>query len=284
MLRGVLTAASLTSGLLAAGLTSRSKELRRRRVDELRANQERLQPIQRAFEALMYSLQNRPKPTFDADSVALRASAGWHIGRSLEGFLDHLRCVGRGWHIHGEYYGGGKLISVDQIGSIERALGEMSGVLGRRKHFMYLVEDLTGAPAGDVYSLDGVRLTESGGVKYALNRFRPQTDDSWQLLSFWEDLINETHQLAVRTLRLAVEVHHHNPRQLVAMFFHLAWLIAVGVGVPLLSLALPIGHRLKAGLAAVGTGGLVLVLASTLVLLYRWITQRRLHDEGTLEL
>lgn len=286
VLRDVLAAASLTSGLLAAGLmnaTSQTKELRRRRVDELRASQEALQPIQRAFDALAMSLANRPRPTFDANSAALRARAGWGVGKSLEHFMHNLGRVTSGWNTHGEYFGGGKLITVEQIAEVERALSDMSGVLLRRKHFMYLVEDLTGTPAGKVNTLDGVRLTYWGGVEYALNRFRPQTDDSWQLVSFWEDLINETHQLAVRTLGLAVEVHYHNPTQLRVMFTHLAWLTVVGVGVPLAAVTFPVLGAHKPGLLMVGVGGLLLVLGSTLVMLYRWITQRRLHDEGRLE-
>lgn len=285
-LKSVLAAAALTSGFLAAGLmaaTSQTKELRRRRVDDLRQCQEELQPVQRAFQALMNDLQNRPKPAFDAKSAALRAGANWHVGKSLERFIDNIRRVALGWHEHGEYFGGGRLITVEQIIDIERALSDMSGVLYRRKHFMYLVEDLTGTPAGDVHTLDGLWLTKWGGVKYALNRFRPQSDDSWQLLSFWEDLIKETHQLAMRTLRIAVEVHYHNLTQLRVMFAHLAWLTVIGVGVPLMAVTFPTLEGHKPGLLMVAVGGLLLILASTLVTLYRWITQRRLHDEGRLE-
>jgi hypothetical protein len=285
-LRSVLTAASLTTGLLAAGLmnaTSQTKELRRRRVDELRACQKELQPIQRAFDALVMGVQNKRAPTFDAKSAAQRAAADLPVGKILERFLENLRRVGREWYTHGEYSEGDKLISVEQVDQIESALAQMSGMLDRRKSFMYLVEDLTGTPAGDVYTLDGVLLTEWGGVKYALDRFRPQSDDSWQLLPFWEDLINETHRLAVRTLRLAVEVYYHNPTQLRLMFAHLAWLTVVGVAVPLVAVTFPGLERYKPGLLIVAVGGLLLIIGSTLVTLYRWITQRRLHDEGKLE-
>ena len=285
-LRSVLTAASLTSGLLAAGLmnaTSQVKELRRRRIDELRTCQVELQPIQRVFEQLLWDLQNRSTPAFDAKSAALRARAGWEVGKSLEHFLGNIRCVAAGWNEHGEYFGGGKLISVEQAYNIEKAIGDMSGVLGRRKHFMYLVEDLTGAPAGEVYSLEGVPMTKWAGVKYALERIRPQTEDSWRLLPFWEDFVNETHPLAVRTYQIAIEVYLHNPRQLRVMFAHLAWLTVVGVAVPLLAVALPSLNAHKPGLLLVAVGGLLLVLANTLVVLYFWITQRRLQDEGRLE-
>ena len=56
------------------------------------------------------------------------------------------------------------------------------------------------------------------------------------------------------------------------------------VAVPLIALAFPTGRPSRAGLAAVAVGGMLAVLASTLILLYRWITQRRLHDEGRLEI
>lgn len=284
-LRNVLTAASLASALLAAGLmnaTSQTKELRRRRVEELRACQKELQPIQRTFDQLVMGIQNKSAPEFDAKSAALRAEV-WPVGKSLERFLGNLRCVGRDWYAHGEYYGGDKLISVEQIGEVEGALEDMSGELDSRKRFMYLVEDLTGTPAGSVYNLDGVRLTDWGGVEFALNRFRPQSDDSWQLLSFWEDFINEAHRLAVRTLRLAREVYYHEPMQLRVMFAHLAWLTVVGVAVPLVAVTFPSIQSYRPGLLLVAVGGLLLVLASSLVVLYRWMTQRRLHDEGRLE-
>lgn len=281
-LRSVLTAASLSSGLLAAGLmnaTSQTKELRRRRVDDLRQCQKELQPIQRVFEQVMISLQNKPAPTFDEKSEKLRAEAGYEVGKALEHFLKRIRLVGGGWYEYGEY----KLISVERIDTIEHALADLSGVLDRRKHFMYLVEDLTGTPAGDVYTLDGIRLTKWSGVKYALGRIRPQLDDSWQLLSFWEDFINDAHRLADRTFRLAVEVHYHNPAQLRVMFVHLAWLTFVGVAVPLMTLTFPALRVHKPGLLLVAVGGLLLILASTLITLYRWITERKLDDEGRLE-
>ncbi len=269
VLRSVLTAASLTSGLLAAGLmnaTSQSKELRRRRVDELRECQKQLQPIQRAFDSLVVDLQNRePK------------------GEALSYFVDQLRRVSDGWYEYGEVYGHGKLIAVDKILDIKNALERLSGMLGRPKHFRHLVHELSGRPASEVNSLEGVVLTQWDGVKYALGRFRPQTDNVWKTLSFWEDLINETLELVVRTAKLSVEVHYHNLTQVRVMFAHLAWLMVVGVGVPLVTLTFPALQRHKAGLLMVAVGGLLLVLTSSLVMLYRWIVQRRLHDEGTLE-
>jgi Cu/Ag efflux pump CusA len=122
-------------------------------------------------------------------------------------------------------------------------------------------------------------------VKYAVDRIRPEAASigSWQYLSFWEELINDTLELATRTQGLSIEVHHQNLTRLRAMFAHLTWLIIVGVAVPLLALAFPLGRAARGGLAIVAVGGMIAVLASTLILLYRWITQLRLHHEGRLE-
>ena len=67
------------------------------------------------------------------------------------------------------------------------------------------------------------------------------------------------------------------------MFVHLAWLVVIGVAVPLVSLTFPTLEGSKSGLLLVAVGGLLLVLASTLVMLYHWMTNRRLDDEGRLE-
>lgn len=269
LLRSILPAASLTSGLLAAGLmnaTAQSKELRRRRVDALRECQKQLQPIRRAFDMLAISFNDRRSK-----------------GKHLKSFLDHVWRVGFEWHEHDGSDTGGRLISVEKISDIVDALEQLSGTLWRAKHYRYLVEELGGPPAADVHTLEGVVLTHWVGVKNALNAFRPQTDDSWQRLSYWEDVINDTLELATRARQLSIEVHFHNPTRLRAMFAHLAWLIVVGVAVPLVTLAFPESRTSKAGFAMVAVGGMLGVLASTLWLLYRWITERRLHDEGRLE-
>ncbi len=270
LLRAVLPAASLTSGLLAAGLmsaTAQSKELRRRRVDALRECQRELQPVRRAFDMLEIDFNNR-------------ASKGEHLPR----FLDCVHRVGFEWSVYDGSDTGGRLIGVQKIGDIVDALEELSGTLTRPKHYRHLVEELGGVPAAQVTSLHGVVLATWPGVMNAVERIRPAAAamGSWQYLSFWEDLINDTLELATRARGLSIEVHHQNLTRLRAMFAHLAWLIVVGVAVPLLALAFP-GSASRAGLAMVAVGGMLAVLASTLILLYRWITQRRLHDEGRLE-
>ena len=86
----------------------------------------------------------------------------------------------------------------------------------------------------------------------------------------------------MRTLRLSLEAHEHNPTKLRIMFAHLVWLTLVGVGVPLVALTFPALQG--PGLLMVATVGLLVVLVSTLVTIYKWITERRLYDEGTLEM
>ncbi len=111
----------------------------------------------------------------------------------------------------------------------------------------------------------------------------PAITGEWRYLSFWDDLINQALEMASRTMELSIEVHHQSFTRLRAMFAHLTWLVIVGVAVPLIALASPFSDGWKRGLAGLAIGGMLTVMGSSLVLLYRWITQRRLHDEGRLE-
>src|SRR5258706_11876993 len=173
LLRAVLPAASLTSGLLAAGLmsaTAQTKELRRRRVDALRECQRELQPIRRAVDMLEIDFNNR-------------ASKGEHLPR----FLDCVHRVGFEWSVYDGSDTGGRLIGVQKIGDIVDALEELSGTLTRPKHYRHLVEELGGVPAAQVTSLHGVVLATWPGVMNAVERIRPTAAamGSWQYLSFW---------------------------------------------------------------------------------------------------
>lgn len=267
LLRSVLPAASLTSGLLAAGLmnaTAQSKELRRRRVDALRKCQGELQPVRRAFDRLYISFNDRLVN-----------------GEHLQAFLDRVWRVGFEWILYDGSDTSGRLFSVEKIGDIVAALEELSGTLSRPKHYRHLVEELGGPRAADVHTLEGVVLTRWPGVKNALAEIRPLSDDSWRTLSFWEDFINESLKLATRAQELSIEVHYQDLTRLRAMFAHLVWLVVAGVAVPLAGLAFP-SHQVQQGLALVAVVGMLSVLASTLWLLYRWITEQRLHNEGRL--
>ena len=260
LLRAVLPAASLTSGLLAAGLmsaTAQTKELRRRRVEALRECQRELQPIRRAFDMLETNFNNR-------------TNKGEHLTR----FLECVHRVGFEWSVYDGSDTGGRLIGVQKISDIVDALEQLSGTLTRPKHYRYLVEELGGGPAAGVTSLHDVVLATWPGVMNAVERIRPEAaaTGSWQSLSFWEDLINDTLELASRARELSIEIHHQNLTRLRAMFAHLAWLIVVGVAVPLVALAFPAIPASKRGLTLVAVGGMLTVLGSTLVLLYRWIT------------
>jgi hypothetical protein len=205
------------------------------------------------------------------------------MGPETKRFRGHIRRVAEGRFEYDEQLTGGRLVSVGRMTDINDALEQLSGMFTDSKYYRGLVAELSGIPASEVFTLKGVTLTTWKGVQHALSRVRPQVDESWRSLSFWDDFINETLKLVTRTLGLSIEVHYHNPTRLRAMFAHLAWLTVVGVALPLLALALPVGDS-KRGLSMVGVGGLLGVLLSSLWLLYGWITERRLHDEGKLEL
>jgi len=265
LLRAVLPAASLTAGFLAAALINAqadAKGLRRKRVDALRECQRELEPIRQAFDALLIDFNNRTAK-----------------GADLKRFLD---CVCRvGGFTFGGSGPGGNLIDVKRIDDIVDALEQLSGTLSRPKHYRHLVEQLGGGPAEDITSLRGVIVARWQGVANAVAKVRPEaaTDDNWKYLSFWEDLVEHALELATRTRRLAIRVHFEDVTRLRAMFAHLAWLVAVAVAAPLVGLGFIGNTEAKAGLAAVAIVGMLMILASSLILLYRWATQR-LHDEG----
>jgi hypothetical protein len=251
LLRAILPAASLTSGLLAAGLmtaTAQAKELRRRRVDALRECQKELQPVRRAFDMLEIGFHKRP-------------NKGEHLTR----FLERVHWIGFEWNVYDGSDTGGRLMRVEKLNDIVDALEELSGTLTRPKHYRFLVEELGGGVATDVSSLHGVVLTTWQGVMNAVDSIRPDAvaSGSWQYLSFWEDLINDTLELASRARGLSVEVHYQNLTRLRAMFAHLAWLVVVGVAVPLVAVAFTTSPRVKAGLAMVAVGGMLMLLASS---------------------
>jgi hypothetical protein len=245
--------------------TAQSKEMRRRRVEALRECQGQLQPIRHAFDELTISFNNRTNKGVD-----------------LTRFLDLVWPVGFEWRAY-DGSDTGRLISVEKIDEIIGALSQLSAMLWRPKGYRHLVEELGGPPAGEVNSLRGVIVTTWIGARNAVAAFRPDAAvDSWCYLSFWEDLVNEALELATRMRDLSFEVHYQSLTRLRAMFAHLAWLVVVGVAVPLVALTFPALPASRSGLALVAVGGMLAVLAGSLVLLYRWTTERRLHDEGRL--
>jgi hypothetical protein len=171
-------------------------------------------------------------------------------------------------------------MTVEELVVLNDAASTVTATLDRSKWFRHLLKSMN-YPEGVAFF--EVKLATAESVRHAVIGLPHYDEAMWQTLEFWQLLFGEMELLTATMLSEAYELRHHNPVSIRTMFAHLTWLLALGVLVPLVALSLPESLPLRAGLTGVAVGGVLGVVASGLVLTYRWVTERPMEDEGQLE-